>query len=87
MGVYGIANLVLIAQDSVDGWRFDESGRKVLGIEQTANKPTNKNDIYGGKVDEVFIPRNKFMLFRADPQKDSPIGTSPLKCCLCRLAL
>ena len=77
-GVYGIANLVLIAQDSVDGWRFDESGRKVLGIEQTANKPTNKNDIYGGKVDEVFIPRNKFMLFRADPQKDSPIGTSPL---------
>ena len=28
--------------------------------------------------EKVDIPRHKFMLFRADPQKDSPIGTSPL---------
>lgn len=76
-GYYGIADLPLIAQDSIDGWRYDNTGRKLLGIEQKTRRPSNKGSSYG-QADEVFIPRNKFMLFRADPQKDSPLGTSPL---------
>lgn len=77
-GIYGLANLVLIAQDSIDGWRYSADGRKLEGIEQKTRKITNKGKYSQGSYDEIFIPRNKFMLFRADPQKDSPIGTSPL---------
>src|SRR5690606_19485699 len=34
--------------------------------------------VYTYSNDTKFIRREKFMLFRADPLKDSPIGTSPL---------
>lgn len=77
-GVYGLANLVLIAQDSIDGWRYSPDGRTLEGIEQKTSPITRKGDFSYGQDNEIFIPRNKFLLFRADPQKDSPIGTSPL---------
>lgn len=78
-GYYGIRCLPLIAQDSIEAWEFDKrTKRKLVGIHQRVLSPTNKNDGGTYQESEVFIPRNKFMLFRADPQKDSPIGTSPL---------
>ena len=78
-GFYGLKDLVLIAQDSIDSWEFDEATRrKVVGITQRVVQPTNRSGTMGKGTEEINIPRNKFMLFRADPQKDSPVGTSPL---------
>lgn len=74
----GLRSLPLITQDSVDGWQWSEEGRSLTGLDQMVNKPAGKNKPVQFTRESVFIPRNKFMLFRADPQKDSPIGTSPL---------
>lgn len=76
----GIRKLPLIAQDSVSGWYWDDSGRTLKGLVQQANVPSGRNRfaINVVSMQEVEIPRKKFILFRADPLKDSPIGTSPL---------
>ena len=77
-GYIGLRSLPLISQDTVDGWKWTSDGRYLSGLEQMINIPKGKNEITTYTHDTVFIPRNKFILFRADPQKDSPIGTSPL---------
>lgn len=78
-GLYGIRKLPLISQDSVDSWEWSEDGRELIGLNQRVNIPKGKGKYATTTSGQtVFIPRNKFMLFRADPQKDSPIGTSPL---------
>lgn len=78
-GLYGIRELPLIAQDSVSGWEWDDTGRKLTGLHQYKIIPTGKDSkIYKYSDEDKFIRREKFMLFRADPIKDSPIGTSPL---------
>jgi len=77
-GLYGLRCLPLISQDTVDGWQWTEDGRYLSGLDQMVNKPAGKNKVTTFTNETVFIPRNKFLLFRADPQKDSPIGTSPL---------
>ena len=78
-GLYGLRCMPLIAQDSVESWMFDQSGRKVTGLKQYINKPRGREQspevVTNTTVD---IPRSKFMLFRADPIKDNPIGNSPL---------
>lgn len=78
-GLYGIKELPLITQDSVAGWEWDDKGRRLTGLAQYRNIPTgieSKEITYTNQTH--FIRREKFMLFRADPLKDSPIGTSPL---------
>lgn len=77
-GLIGIRDLVLVSQDSVASWVFTQTGRKISGLKQWINIPTNEGEVQTYTTDKVEIPRNKFILFRADPQKDSPIGTSPL---------
>lgn len=78
-GLYGIKELPLISQDTLSGWEWSETGRKVSGVWQWKNIPKGKKfATFEHEVDDVFIRREKFMLFRADPLKDSPIGSSPL---------
>lgn len=78
-GLYGIEELPLITQDSVSGWEWSENGRKLTGLHQFKVIPTGKDTrTYKYSTDTKFIRRGKFMLFRADPIKDSPIGNSPL---------
>lgn len=78
-GLYGIRELPLITQDSVAGWEWDASGKKLTGLHQYKNIPKGKDSKeYTYSTDTHFIRREKFMLFRADPVKDSPIGSSPL---------
>lgn len=78
-GLYGIKELPLITQDSVAGWEWDATGRRLTGLHQYRNIPKGKdNKVYEYTTDTQFIRREKFMLFRADPVKDSPIGSSPL---------
>lgn len=78
-GLYGLRKLPLIAQDTISSWEWSEDGRSLTGIKQKKNIPKGKGQLQNISLNEdILIPRNKFILFRADPQKDSPIGTSPL---------
>ena len=79
-GLYGIKELPLIAQDSISAWEWGEDGRKITGLWQWKNIPKGKKKgtVYEHLVDDKFIRKEKFMLFRVDPLKDSPIGTSVL---------
>ena len=80
-GLYGIQELTLIAQDSIEGWEWNESGKKLTGLWQYKNIPRGKNKQgknYIVSNESQFIRRAKFILFRSEPFKDSPIGTSPL---------
>jgi len=70
------------SQDSIDKWKWDKNDpEKLTGVVQ---KVVNfDSDRYASKVGgkEVTIDRGKFMLFRFDPQKNNPQGTSPLDGC------
>lgn len=77
-GLIGIESLPLIDQDSIRAWEWENDGRKLAGVRQWVNKPSNLNGVQTLEWGDVLIPRKKFILFRADPQKDSPEGTSPL---------
>src|SRR5699024_1974481 len=77
-GLYGLKRLSLVSQDTIDSWVFSEDGRSLTGLTQRVQKPSNKGQPMVGQYTEVRIPREKLILFRAAPQKDSPIGTSPL---------
>lgn len=77
-GYYGLKSLPLIAQDSIASWRWSTDGRKLTGLKQWINIPAGEDDVQNFTRNKQDINRNKFLLFRADPQKDSPIGTSPL---------
>lgn len=75
---YGIKKLPLITQDSIKSWYWTKDGRTLAGLKQWVNIPTGEDRVQTYRVDKIDIPRKKFILFRADPQKDSPVGTSPL---------
>lgn len=78
-GLIGLKDLPLISQDTVASWYWDETGRSLRGLKQWINVPKGEDDgNFSYTAEKIDIPRNKFILFRADPQKDSPIGTSPL---------
>lgn len=78
-GLYGLHSMPLISQDSVSSWEWTEDGRELVGLKQKVNIPKGSDSVNATQVsDYIFIPREKFILFRADPQKDSPVGTSPL---------
>lgn len=84
-GFIGIKKLALRSQDTIVGWKFKNKGRDLSHIVQRVNIPQNKEGIYydygltqdNGKTD-VSIPMGRILLFRNNPVKDSPIGTSPL---------
>jgi hypothetical protein len=81
-GLVRWSSLAPRAQSTVTGWQFSDDGRKLLGVEQsTANivyseRYTNLATSSGSKI---VIPREKFLLFRTDPENGNPEGTSALK--------
>lgn len=86
-GLIGIKKLPIRSQDSITDWVFKNSGRELAGLHQEVYVPTNTltgpdgyslyvRDSYTNKV--KYIPRKKFLLFRNNPLKDSPIGISCL---------
>lgn len=78
-GLIGLKKMALITQDSVASWDWSKDGRTLTGLLQHQNIPKGAGNMEMHYTQEKeFIPRDKFILFRADPQKDSPIGTSPL---------
>lgn len=90
-GLWGLRKLPIRGQGTIAEWEWKDSGRELDGLWQRAIIPTNLAD--GLTVDETwralaprsfdtyelkYIPRKKFMLFRHNPQNDSPTGSSPL---------
>jgi len=70
------------SQDTVDHWEWDRvDPERLTGVVQKVTNLDNKryNNAIGGT--EKKIDRNKFLLFRFDPKKDNPQGSSPLDGC------
>lgn len=77
------AKLATRAQDTIKGWRWDKNGQDLTHVVQDLGSIYDRNRYslkYAGKT-EVPIERKKFLLFRFDPKKDNPQGTSPLDGC------
>ena len=78
-GKVGIKKLPIIAQDSIYSWEYSADGRELKGLKQSGTMVTGTGNLrYDMSSQPVYIPRKKFILFRADPLKDNPEGTSPL---------
>lgn len=82
-GLIGIKKLAPRGQDTIDGWRW--KNKDLVGLYQMVSESVNTDDYDGwgyieteSETTRKFIPRKKFLLFRHNPQKDSPYGTSPL---------
>lgn len=86
-GYFRIRKLALRSQDTVSGWEYKNKGRDLAGMWQIVNKPQSKANTRtykrpesinsDGLKTEQLIPIGKLLIFRNNPLKDSPIGTSP----------
>ncbi|MCK5610883.1 hypothetical protein KAR91_53915 [Candidatus Pacearchaeota archaeon] len=78
------AKLPTRSQSTLGRWKFDDESRRLLGVEQDLNK-INFGPQYRGVPSnaggQVFIRREKMMLFRYGTQRENPEGESPLKGC------
>lgn len=79
-GRIGWAKLPIRSQDTLYRWNFDDRARRLLSVEQ---KFFHVRRIFGETTlgNSVTIPRNKFLLFNHDTQRNNPEGTSPLRSC------
>lgn len=74
-GRIGWRKLVLVGQDSVTRWRFDDTGG-VQALVQTVEGSVGEK-----RPSEVGIPIEKSLLFRIDDEKGNPEGVSLLRSC------
>ena len=86
-GLVGLEGLQPRGQGTIDKWYWFDNGRKIGGLYQRAITPTDDNISDGWNAIVTLatqqvrlqkIPRKKFLLFRHNPENDSPTGTSPL---------
>jgi len=84
-GYVGWKKLPIRSQDTLDEWVFSEDGRTLLGVRQNLALIENSNLRYRNLADtkdgKIFIPKQKFLHFRASAQRDNPEGTSILRNC------
>lgn len=88
-GFIGIKKLALRSQDTITGWNYKNKGRELKEVIQKVNIPSNKNESNTFNVpaytdnnkSERAIPYYKLLHFKNNPQKDSPLGSSPLASC------
>lgn len=88
-GYVGIRKLAFRSQDSIVGWNWRNQGRDLDSFVQEINIPRNYNE-FGlddytstdsrGNTTKV-IPLSNCLLFRNNPKKNSPTGSSPLVNC------
>lgn len=81
-GLIGWKKLPIRSQDTISGWRFSDDGRELLAVEQdlsTVSHYGRYNSLVQANGNTIVIPRNKFMLFRVNPERDNPEGNSLLK--------
>lgn len=84
-GLIGIKKLPIRSQDSIERWYWKNNGRELAGCIQNVMLPGTESSngwdfvsTSSNQTMEKKIPRKKFLLFRNNPLKDSPVGTSPL---------
>lgn len=86
-GFVGVRDLPPRSQSSITRWKFNKKDDSILGMyqsQQVVNEFELGNSVRWGSlteednVKEKFMPRSKFLLFRVNPEKNSPIGKSPL---------
>jgi hypothetical protein len=88
-GFIGIKKLALRSQDTIIGWNYKNKGRDLKEIIQKVNIPSNKTmfgqvslPVHSDKgKSEKAISIDKCLHFRNNPQKDNPLGSSPLVGC------
>lgn len=89
-GLIGLKKLPIRSQDSILDWVYKDQGRELAGLVQQVNIPSNSPTVDAGFSYQLattylnqrkLIPRSKFILFRNNPLKDSPLGQSSLSGC------
>lgn len=89
-GRVGIASLAPRSQGTIVQWWWGDKGRRIDGFDQRVVIPSDSAAVeYAGweilrQMEQIettvkYIPMKKCLLFRHNPQDDSPSGTSPLK--------
>jgi hypothetical protein len=81
-GLVGLAKLAPRGQDTIKNWYFSPDGREFLGVGQSIANLENSYryvNVTNAEDGLVTIPREKFLLFCADSEKDNPQGRSILK--------
>lgn len=76
-GKIGWGKLPTRSQHTIKKWLWNDKQNELIGLEQR-NEPHSKG---GTGFSSIVIPRHKFMLFRHNPEFNSPEGNSPLKNC------
>lgn len=80
-GLVGLKGLKNRPQNSIAKWNFSEDGRTLESISQSIANVENSHR-FQNLTDEngfIIIPREKFILFRSDPDGDNPEGVSILR--------
>jgi hypothetical protein len=84
-GLWGLKRLPIRGQGTIQEWDWRNSGRDLDGFWQrcvvpipSADKLVDMTNARKQEYKVKWIPRKKFILFRHNPQDDSPQGTSPL---------
>lgn len=81
-GKYKIKKLAPRPQNTLrrrNPFKFSDDGREVLGVYQVINnKSYYSSDIKNPIVGEIYIPRNKVMIFGEQITDANPFGQSPL---------
>jgi len=80
-GLVGLRKLPIRSQDTIDKWVFSPDGRELTGVEQSLTVLNSVGFQIQNRPTKIEIPRNKFLLFRANSYKDNPEGVSPLVKC------
>ena len=77
-GLKGWAKLPSRSQTTLYGWEFSEDGRDLTGFWQSLQGIQYSVNMQSVGLPKL-IPREKFLLFRTNPQNDNPEGAPPLK--------
>lgn len=77
-GLVGIKKLPVRSQTTVKEWKFSDDGRDLIAVIQDTSLLNDGFRLANNNAGEIEIPRNKFLLFRTDVNRDNPQGRSPL---------
>lgn len=80
-GLIGLKGLPTRGQETIAGWVFSKDGSELLGIEQSLLHVENAH-LFAAKKNvngNIFIPRNRFLLFSASATQGNPEGNSIFK--------
>lgn len=80
-GAIGIKSLPLRGQDTIYRWDFTEDGRHLKGVYQNVSLLTDRHRYISTAIEQPYLRREKFLLFRTNIHKDNPEGKSPLVNC------